>query len=112
MLMKCVWLPGALWNEEGGGRIAVLGSAQMFDDKWIDKEENSKLMDFIFRWLKPSSKLELDPRDTEDPNIGDLRHLPDIESLAERPKSCLQVSHTFLNQCSKLVISIAANKRH
>lgn len=67
----------------------------MFDDKWIDKEENSKLMDFVFRWLKPSSKLELDPRDTEDPNIGDLRHLPDMESLAERAKPCLQVSYMY-----------------
>lgn len=25
----------------------------MFDDKWIDKEENSKVMDFIFKWLRP-----------------------------------------------------------
>lgn len=27
----------------------------MFDDKWIDKEENSKLMDFVFKWLRPVS---------------------------------------------------------
>lgn len=46
-------LAGALWHKEGSGRIAVLGSVQMFDDKFIDKEENSKLVDFIFKWLKP-----------------------------------------------------------
>lgn len=44
---------GALWHREGAGRIAVLGSVQLFDDKYIDKEENSKLVDFIFKWLKP-----------------------------------------------------------
>ena len=44
---------GALWHQEGAGRIAVLGSVQLFDDKYIDKEENSKLVDFIFKWLKP-----------------------------------------------------------
>lgn len=46
---------GALWQQEGsgGGRIAVLGSVQLFDDKYIDKEENSKLVDFIFKWLRP-----------------------------------------------------------
>jgi len=33
----------------------VLGSVQLFDDKYIDKEENSKLVDFIFKWLRPVS---------------------------------------------------------
>jgi intraflagellar transport protein 52 len=37
------------------GRIAVVGSVSMFDDKWIDKEENSKVMDFLFKWLRPVS---------------------------------------------------------
>lgn len=40
---------------EPQGRIVVLGSAQMFDDKYIDKEENSKIMDFVFKWLRPVS---------------------------------------------------------
>lgn len=31
----------------------MLGSVQLFDDKYIDKEENSKLVDFIFKWLRP-----------------------------------------------------------
>ncbi len=32
-----------------------MGSVSMFDDKWIDKEENSKIMDFLFKWLRPVS---------------------------------------------------------
>ena len=46
-------ISGAVWHQHGQGRIAVLGSVSMFDDKWIDKEENSKVMDFIFKWLRP-----------------------------------------------------------
>jgi hypothetical protein len=26
---------------------------QVFDDKYLDKEENSRLMDFAFKWLRP-----------------------------------------------------------
>lgn len=37
----------------GSGKIAVVGSVAMFDDKWIDKEENSKVMDFLLKWLRP-----------------------------------------------------------
>ena len=48
---------GAVWSQEGAGRIAVLGSVQVFDDKYIDKEENSKLMDFFFKWLRPVSNM-------------------------------------------------------
>jgi hypothetical protein len=44
---------GAAFVKEGMGRIAVLGSVQVFDDKWIDKEENSKLLDFVFKLLRP-----------------------------------------------------------
>lgn len=44
---------GAVWAQPGYGRIAVVGSAAMFDDKWLDKEENSKVMDFFFKFLKP-----------------------------------------------------------
>jgi hypothetical protein len=46
---------GAAFAKEGMGRIAVLGSVQVFDDKWIDKEENSKLLDFVFKFLRPVS---------------------------------------------------------
>lgn len=39
----------------GGGRLLVLGSARMFDDRWLDKEENARLMDWVFKWLRPVS---------------------------------------------------------
>lgn len=43
----------ALWSGEQGGKLAVLGSVAMFDDKWLDVEDNAKIMDWLFRWLKP-----------------------------------------------------------
>ena len=43
----------AVWTGERGGKLAVLGSAAMFDDKWLDVEDNAKVMDWLFRWLKP-----------------------------------------------------------
>lgn len=44
---------GALWQGQAGGKLAVLGSVAMFDDKWLDVEDNAQVMDWLFRWLKP-----------------------------------------------------------
>lgn len=73
---------------EGQGKIAVFGSVSMFDDKWLDKEENSKLLDFVFKWLRPGSRLQLHPADMSlddlatEGRISDLKLLPDTASLA------------------------------
>ncbi|KAF5828565.1 osm-6-like protein [Dunaliella salina] len=81
---------GALWQLEGAGKIAVLGSVQIFDDKYIDKEENSKLVDFIFKWLRPGSQISLNHIDAEEPEISVNKLLPDTASLADKLKGCLQ----------------------
>jgi len=81
---------GAVWQSEGSGRICVLGSVQLFDDKYLDKEENSKLMDFVFKWLRPGSTVTLNGLDAEEPDVSDLKLLPDTASLADKIKGCLQ----------------------
>lgn len=81
---------GALWHLPNRGRIAVVGSVSMFDDKWIDKEENSKVMDFLFKWLRPGSKVALNDLDSEEPDVSDLKLLPDTQSMADKLKGCLQ----------------------
>lgn len=83
---------GAVWHQAGQGRIAVIGSVSMFDDKWIDKEENSKVMEFVFKWLRPGSKVVLNDIDAEEPDVSDLKLLPDTQSLADKLKGCLQAS--------------------
>ena len=41
----------------------------MFHDHYIDKEENSKLQDVIFRWLT-SDDITLNAIDAEDPEVS------------------------------------------
>lgn len=45
---------GAAWWEEGGssGRLALLGSAAMFDDEWLSKEDNTAVLDFLLGALR------------------------------------------------------------
>ncbi|XP_033123649.1 intraflagellar transport protein 52 homolog isoform X1 [Anneissia japonica] len=71
------------------GKVAVLGSVHMFQDQYLDKEENSKIMDVIFRWLT-TDEITLNAIDAEDPEINDYNMLPDTAKLAERLRSCLQ----------------------
>lgn len=74
-----------------GGRIVVLGSHHIFDDNWLDKEENGRLQEVILKWLIPSQSFELNPIDADDPEVNDYHCVPDIEQLADNWKGCLQV---------------------
>ena len=55
--------------QNGHGKLVVLGSAHMFHDHYIDKEENSKLQDVIFRWLT-SDDVTLNTIDADDPEVS------------------------------------------
>ena len=46
---------GAVCKVAGGGMVLVLGAAAMFADEWLDKDDNSKLMEAIFKWCRPVS---------------------------------------------------------
>lgn len=39
-----------------GGRVAVLGSAEMFTDDWLGKEHNAAVVEALFRWLVRADK--------------------------------------------------------
>ena len=47
----------------------VLGSAHMFSDQYLDKEENSKVQDVLFR-LMTTDDITLNPIDAEDPEVS------------------------------------------
>uniref|UniRef100_A0A8D0AZ18 Intraflagellar transport 52 n=1 Tax=Salvator merianae TaxID=96440 RepID=A0A8D0AZ18_SALMN len=72
-----------------GGKLAVLGSCHMFSDQYLEKEENSKIMDVLFQWLT-TNDIHLNQIDAEDPEISDYTMLPDIATLSERLRVCLQ----------------------
>uniref|UniRef100_H2YKM6 ABC-type uncharacterized transport system domain-containing protein n=1 Tax=Ciona savignyi TaxID=51511 RepID=H2YKM6_CIOSA len=84
-----------------GGKLAVLGSAHMFHDQYIDKEENARVMDVVTRWLT-TDDITLDAIDADDPEISDYNMLPHTEKLADRLKSCLQEGDDVPTDFTKL----------
>lgn len=77
------------YSKNQGGKLAVLGSCHMFSDQYLDKEENSKIMDVVFQWLT-TGDIQLNQIDAEDPEISDYMMLPDTATLSERLRVCLQ----------------------
>lgn len=63
------------------GKLAVIGSAHMFNDEWIDKEENSKVFDVIVKWLT-GTDVQLNSMDAQDPEISEYYYAPNIPGLA------------------------------
>ncbi|XP_073930911.1 intraflagellar transport protein 52 homolog isoform X1 [Castor canadensis] len=76
-------------SKNQGGKLAVLGSCHMFSDQYLDKEENSKIMDVVFQWLT-TGDIHLNQIDAEDPEIFDYTMLPKTATLSERLRGCLQ----------------------
>ena len=84
------------------GRIIVIASCAIFEDAWLDKEDNNKVMEFAFKFLKPGSTLDLGEEKSDaminmmddiDVHESDTNNpLPDTASLAERLRCCLQES--------------------
>ncbi|XP_025897738.1 intraflagellar transport protein 52 homolog isoform X2 [Nothoprocta perdicaria] len=81
--------------------MAVLGSCHMFSDQYLDKEENSKIMDMIFQWLT-TSDIQLNQVDMEDPGISDYTMIPDTAALSERLRVCLQEGEEIPRDFTKL----------
>ncbi|CAM4733194.1 unnamed protein product [Leuciscus chuanchicus] len=79
----------AFHQPKNAGKLAVLGSCHMFSDQYLDKEENSKIMDVVFQWLTTDS-VPVNQIDAEDPEITDYTMLPDTGSLSARLRVCLQ----------------------
>uniref|UniRef100_A0A673G3N0 Intraflagellar transport protein 52 homolog n=1 Tax=Sinocyclocheilus rhinocerous TaxID=307959 RepID=A0A673G3N0_9TELE len=59
----------AFHQSKNAGKLAVLGSCHMFSDQYLDKEENSKIMDVVFQWLTTDS-IPLNQIDAEDPEVS------------------------------------------
>ncbi|KAM7006058.1 intraflagellar transport protein 52 homolog [Tautogolabrus adspersus] len=71
------------------GQLVVSGSCHMFSDQYIDKEENSKILDVVLQWLM-TDNIQLNQIDAEDPEITDYTMLPDTGCLSEQLRVCLQ----------------------
>nr|CAD7199472.1 unnamed protein product [Timema douglasi] len=78
-------------HNASGGKLAVLGSCHIFTDKYLDKEDNDKVREILFRFLT-TNDVKLNQIDAEDPEIADYNMIPDTARLADRPRVCLQES--------------------
>ena len=74
----------------GPGRLCLLGSSYVLHDDWVDKDENSKLLNVLTRWLTGAPDVSMDTNDMDDPDVAEYVQLPDSEALAERVRCCLQ----------------------
>ena len=77
-------------GEGNPGRLCLLGSSYILQDDWVDKDENSKLVQVLLRWLIHDPSINMDANDMDDPDIAEYVQLPDSEALAERVRCCLQ----------------------
>ena len=83
--------PNFLPMVQDEGRILVLGSAEVFSDDWLSKEKNNRLQELLFGWIMRQPGCEISAMDAEHQEISDYVYIPDISSLSERLRSCLQV---------------------
>uniref|UniRef100_A0A3Q0T1P9 Intraflagellar transport 52 homolog (Chlamydomonas) n=1 Tax=Amphilophus citrinellus TaxID=61819 RepID=A0A3Q0T1P9_AMPCI len=79
----------AFYQGKNSGKLAVLGSCHMFSDQYIDKEENSKIMDVVLQWLM-TDNIQLNQIDAENPEITDYTMLPHTGNLSEHLRAYLQ----------------------
>ncbi|KAH9533688.1 hypothetical protein CY35_18G065300 [Sphagnum magellanicum] len=95
---------GAIYEGTSGkGRIAVLGSTAIFEDAWLEKEDNAKLFDFLLLWLTHQSSIEVERINVEELDTGEFEHVPNTEALAGRLRCCLQEAEELPKDFTKLV---------
>ncbi|KAF7260150.1 hypothetical protein EG68_02289 [Paragonimus skrjabini miyazakii] len=84
-----------------GGSLGVVGSAAMFTDSYVTKEDNFKVFEVLLNLLTTDS-ITLNTIDAEDPEIETYHQVPDITSLANSLKSCLQDSDEIPQNIAEL----------
>ncbi|KAA0185525.1 Intraflagellar transport protein 52 [Fasciolopsis buskii] len=88
-------------KEPNGGSLAVVGSAAMFTDAYVTKEDNLKIFEVILNYLATDT-VKLNLIDAEDPEIETYYQVPDVTSLANSLKSCLQESDEIPQNVTQL----------
>ncbi|XP_044153360.1 intraflagellar transport protein 52 homolog [Bufo gargarizans] len=76
-------------SKSHGGKLAVVGSGHMFNDQYLDKEENAKILDVLMQWLT-TNDIQLNQIDADAPEISDYTMIPDTNKLSQQLRVCLQ----------------------
>lgn len=72
-----------------GGSLIVAGSYKLFNDEWIKKESNEKLFKYILE-LAIMKTQKYNTIDAENPEITERWYTPDVQSMSEKFRCCLQ----------------------
>lgn len=64
---------------------------QFLSDQFIDKDDNGKVQEAVFKWLL-SQEFDFDAGQKDEQEVSEYHRVPDITSLADRLRSCLQES--------------------
>ena len=70
------------------GKLVVVGSVQIFSDKYISKEGNQQIADSLINFMIGEKQMRIDMFDVEVPEYVSI---PDTIALSDRLKSTLQV---------------------
>lgn len=91
-------------SEIGGkrGRLVVIGSTEIFADDFIDKEDNMKLCDILISWLLDLAELNMVSERKDENLVSEFIPVPNIESLSQTIKPCLQELDEMPSDFTKL----------
>ena len=67
----------------------MIGSTDLFNDEYFEKEENSKFFDFLMKFFFTKEVEFEKKKDTNPAGENDYNYAPDIAELSEKLKSCL-----------------------
>jgi intraflagellar transport protein 52 len=76
-------------SKSGKGKLCLIGSVKFIDNDYIDKEENRKVIDGLLRWLLGLTNPAV-TTPSKEVSINNYTYIPNIISLSEKVKSCLE----------------------
>lgn len=68
------------------GKLVVIGSTDIFNDEYFEKDDNQKIFDFLLKFYF-SKDVEFDKKAPF--NESENKNAPDIAELSDKLKSCL-----------------------
>ena len=75
-------------SKSGKGKLCVFGSINFFDNSYIDKEENMKVIDGLIKWLLGMNNADI-LAPSKSIKLNDYIYIPNIISMSDKVKSCL-----------------------
>lgn len=89
-------------NEKTNSKLILLGSASMFTDKYIEKEDNALLLQIILQYSLEKD-IQLNSIDSSNPDIHEYHSLPNIDLLANQPMPYFEESEKIPSDFTRLI---------